>query len=385
MILMALDHVRIYFSNAQFSPTNPEQTNLALFLVRWITHFCAPGFFFLAGVAIFIYLHRTADKRQLTRFLVTRGIWLIFLEVTIVGFAWSFNPGWSWLGVIWSLGWSFIGMAMLIYVPRPVLLWIGAAVALLHAVPGEAYFATLDGPPGTLIALLYSGGGAVAIPVLGSKIVLYSVLPWLAVMMIGFGLGDIFVKVPETRGRIIIRIGLIVTAAFVFLRLTNIYGNPLKIFPGGWSGSFEWGVNLSRTVVSFLNTSKYPPSPQFALMTLGPLLICLGYWARFDANGQVPRWLKPLDVFGRVPFFFYVFHLYLIHSLALGVALLSGKSTDSMFWGSGTQQVQPANAFGYGTMTVIVTWMLVVVLLYPLCLWFMNVKRSHKQWWLRYL
>ena len=284
LFLMALDHVRIYFSDAQFSAVDPENTNLMLFLMRWVTHYCAPGFFLLAGVAIWLYCRRLTDLREASRFLLTRGLWLILLELTLIGFAWSFNPGWSWFGVIWSLGVSFVLMAAFIYIPIRVLLVASAAVVFLHEVAADWYFASLAGSPGPFATFLYVSG-PVEIPLLGPKGVLYSIFPWAAMMSFGYALGPWFLEPANERRLRFLRLGVGMIAAFLLLRLTNVYGNPTEIWTG-WSGEFSVGDTLSRTIINLLNTDKYPPSPQFALMTLGPLFVALGLLTRRDEGGE---------------------------------------------------------------------------------------------------
>ena len=384
MILMALDHVRIYFSGAQFSATDPERTNLVLFLIRWVTHFCAPGFFLVAGTAIFLYMERCGSKREVAKFLVSRGIWLIALELTVIGFAWSFSPGWSWLGVIWSLGWSFLAMAALIYLPHSLVLWGSATFVMLHAIPGYPYFESLEGLPGTLMALLYAGGPA-EVPILGSKAILYSILPWLAIMGLGFGIGKVFLRTSEGRRTILVKLGLMMIGLFTLLRLTNFYGNPVEVFLAGWPGEFSASDDLARTVISFLNTDKYPPSPQFALMTLGPLLLLLGALAKLDTRADIPRLLKPFDVVGRVPMFYYVVHLYLIHGFALLIALILSEPANVLFWDGTYPRLRPPEGSGYGSATIVMLWLAAVSILFWMCRWFEKFKRTHKQWWVRYL
>lgn len=383
MFLMALDHVRIYFSAAQFSAVDPEKTNLLLFLIRWVTHFCAPGFFAIAGVAIFIYLDRIRDRVEVSKFLLTRGIWLIFLELTIIGFAWSFNPGWSWLGVIWSLGWSFIIMAALIYLPRRVLLWGALAVVLLHALVGYPYLDGLERFPHPFMAFFYAGGPT-WLPALGTKGVLYSVLPWAGFMALGFAAGPIFLRDSKERAGLLLKIGAGAVIVFLALRLGNVYGNPETVF-AGWSGEFALGDGFAQTLISLLNTDKYPPSPQFALMTLGPLCLLLAAWARYDVSSQIASALKPLRTVGRVPFFFYVLHLYLIHLLALGIAVLRGQPSGFLIWSGTYPKLRPPEEYGYGEVVVLVIWLAICALLYFFCRFFEDYKSNHKHWWLRYV
>lgn len=383
MFLMALDHVRIFFSNAQFSAVDPEKTNLLLFLMRWVTHYCAPGFFVIAGIAIFIYLSRVEDKTAVARFLVVRGLWLIVLELTVIGFAWSFNPGWSWLGVIWSLGWSFLIMAALLYVPRPFVLWGSVVVVFFHALAGYPYLDSLTGPPDAFMAFWYAGGPT-QLPLLGTRGVLYSVWPWAAYMSLGFGIGQVFSKALPERVSFLVRAGATLVAAYILVRVTNFYGNPEITFRG-WSGQFVFGQDVASTIISFLNTSKYPPSPQFALMTLGPLCLLLAFWVRYDGSKQLAWALKPFRTVGRVPFFFYILHLYLIHLLALLVAWLKGERTDFLIWQGVYPKLRPPEGYGYSELSVLAIWLLVCLTLYFACIWFEGYKRQHTYWWLRFL
>lgn len=383
MAFMALDHVRIFFSNAQGGAVNPETTNLALFLTRWITHFCAPGFFFVAGVGVSLYLARGATRAAAAGFLLSRGVWLILLELTVIGFAWSFNPGWSWLGVIWSLGASFIIMAGLIYAPRLALAILGVLIVFFHPLLGGDALLSQAGPIHPVAALLYTGGPA-SLPLLGPKGVLYPVLPWLGMMMLGFAVGPLFSRTPGRRAQDLALLGLSAIGLFIFLRLTNFYGNPETVF-GGWSGRFSVGADLASTIINFLNTDKYPASPQFALMTLGPMLLMLALWARLDAERESGPLLRPLEIIGRVPFFFYILHLFLIHGLALLLAILMNQPQDLLFWDGVYPRLRPPPGYGYSLPIVHVVWIAVCAMLYAACAWFEPIKRKYKIWWLRYL
>lgn len=383
MFLMALDHVRIYFSSAQFSAVDPEKTNILLFLIRWVTHYCAPGFFVIAGVAVFFYLQNVTDKKQVSKFLLVRGLWLIFLELTVIGFAWSFNPGWSWLGVIWSLGWSFVLMAALIYVPSRWLLWGSLATVFLHATVGDIYLESLTKFPSSFMAFIYAGGPT-HLPLLGTKGVLYSVFPWVGYMALGFAAGTLMQRVDKERISMLVKLGAGMIVAFLLLRITNVYGNPAQVF-AGWSGEFSMGKTLSETVINLLNTDKYPPSPQFALMTLGPLCLLLAAWTKYDQVEILPNFYAMLRTVGRVPFFFYIVHLYLIHMLALLVAGYAGQSHQHLFWSGVYPKLRPPEGYGYSELSVLLIWLFVCVTLYFCCLFFEKYKRKNSYWWLRYI
>ena len=383
LFLMALDHVRIYFSDAQFSAVDPERTHLLLFLIRWVTHYCAPGFYLLAGMSIWLYCNSLRDRREASLFLLTRGAWLILLELTIVGLAWSFNPGWSWLGVIWSLGWSFILMALLVHVPIRPLFWTSAAVVFVHAVPGDWYFDGLTGPPGPVATVLYVSG-PVELPLLGQKGVLYSIFPWAAMMSMGFALGPWFTESVAMRRNRFLRAGLGMVLLFIVLRVTNFYGNPAQIW-AGWSGEFAVGDSLPRTFINLLNTDKYPPSPQFALMTFGPLFIALGLLASGDARNRTSSATRVLRLTGQAPMFFYVTHLYLIHGLALFTAIVAGKDTTILFWDGVYPQLRPPDGYGYGDWTVLAIWLAICAVLYGLCRQYRRLESTRPCRWLRYI
>ncbi|MEE8371152.1 MAG: heparan-alpha-glucosaminide N-acetyltransferase domain-containing protein, partial [Sphingomonadales bacterium] len=312
MVLMALDHVRWFFTNiSTYQPETLAQTNLSLFLTRWVTHYCAPGFFLLAGIGIFLYGAKVADTRKLQHFLISRGLMLIALELTIVGFSWVFTPGYSFGGVIWSLGWSFIFMAALVRLPRGWLAGLALGVILFHnlldgvgvAGPGWGLF---------IWRWLYAPG------VTDNYFILFPVVPWLAMMVLGYVLGSWYKKPLAERRRFFIRLGWAAIAAFLMLRVSNLYGNPESLFLSAkTAGDFALQGNLGKTIINLLNVEKYPPSLLFTLMTLGPIFLWLGY-SKLDSSGTSPSFFsRAMVLFGRVPLFYYVLHLYLIHLMAL--------------------------------------------------------------------
>ncbi len=377
MIIMALDHVRDFFhaDAALFSPTDLSRTTPILFLTRWITHFCLPVFMFVAGMGVYLY-GRNRTKGQLSRFLWTRGLWFIALELTVMQFSYNFNFSWRFLIlllILWIFGICMLAMAALVYVPMRGLAVLSVAVMLLHN--------CLDG-----IAAGKFGSGAWAwnllhqpgvIPVVGKLVlVTYTFLPWVGVMAAGFCFGRIFQLDAETRRRFMLRLGLAMTIAFIALRAVNHYGDPAP-----------WAHQKSAlfTVLSFLNCTKYPGSLDFMLMTLGPALLVLAW---FDRGRFSPA--NPLIVFGRVPMFYFILHFYLIHALAVLAAWLRYGSSAARFVFNplpsmgGPAKLFPAN-FGYGLWAVYGVWLLVLILLYPVCRWFANVKARRRDWWLSYL
>jgi uncharacterized membrane protein len=372
MVLMAIDHIRDYFTNIRFDPMNPALTYPALFFTRWITHFCAPVFFFLAGTGAFLYGARRT-RGELAKFLVTRGLWLIVLEFTILKFGLSFNLDYTYIAgiVIWAIGCSMLALAGLVYLPPRAVGWVGVAIICLHnAFDGVSPSAL--GPFAPLWIVAHGRGG---IPI-GHGMVFFStypILPWIGVMAAGYGFGQFFLRDVEERSRIFKRLGIGLTVAFVLLRTANFYGDPLK-----WSAQ----KNALYTLFSFLNCQKYPPSLLFTLMTLGPAILLLAYLPKVRG-----RLAKPFIVFGRVPLFYFVLHIYLIHGLAALLATIRYGSAPWMFAGipnSFPGSELPAY-YGYGLGVVYLVWIVVLLTLYPLCKWFAGVKQRRRDVWLSYL
>ena len=362
IVLMALDHVREYFTDVRFRPLDLSHTDIALFFTRWITHYCAPIFIFLAGVSAWL-VGRRCTRSQLTRFLVTRGLWLVVLEFTVVTLAWTFNLRYDFglmMQVIWAIGMSMIVLALLARLP---LGWITAiAVAmiaghnLLDGIDPETF-----GVAAPLWAVLHFQQ-PIAI-----GFVSYPLIPWIGVMALGYVMGGLFELEPAQRRRLLLTLGSAMIVAFVVLRLANVYGDP-----------HPWSVQSSATftVLSFLKVHKYPPSLLYLLMTLGPgllLLVLFETWRGALAS--------VLEVFGRVPLFFYVLHIVLAHALAGLVALWAGYGTSVL---TGFFPDFPRE-WGYGLPVVYGVWLTVLALLYPLCRWFAEVKRRRSDWWLSYL
>ncbi|HYC33921.1 MAG TPA: heparan-alpha-glucosaminide N-acetyltransferase domain-containing protein [Gemmatimonadales bacterium] len=364
MVIMVLDHVRAYVSDAHFDPTDLTRTDTALFATRWITHFCAPAFVFLAGASAWIAGTRRTPA-ELSGFLVTRGVWLVVLELSVVTFGWYFTSEWS-LGavaqVIWAIGWSMVALAALIHLPRTAVAAFGLAL-----VAGHNLFDAVD--PGSLGALepvwrlLHVQGPLGSLPLF----VVYPLVPWVGVMALGYAAGPyVFSRHPADHRRLAWT-GLLLVAAFVALRALDVYGDPRpRLHEGG----------AALELMSFLNATKYPPSLLFLLMTLGPALIALALLA--DARGRLARVLVTL---GRVPFLFYVTHIYLVHALAVLIGTLQGLAP------SATRVVfleMPAT-YGVSLPVVYLLWLGVVVALYPLCRRYAELKGRSRAWWLSYL
>jgi uncharacterized membrane protein len=378
MIIMALDHTRDFFhsSAALFSPTDLTHTYPFLFFTRWITHLCAPVFTFTAGLGAFFWLQRGRTKAQLSVFLLTRGIWLIVLELTVMRLAYHFNLSSRFpilLLVMWELGACMVALAGLVQLPYRLLAFLSIAVIALHNLLDNINAASF-GHYAPLWNLLHQPG---AFPALGFFVVVsYALIPWFAVMSAGFCFGRIFLIEPSRRQKIILTTGAALTFAFIVLRAINRYGDPVP-----WSHQHS----AIFTFLSFLNCTKYPPSLLYLLMTLGPALIFLALIdrTRFKAT-------NPLIVFGRVPLFYFIAHFYLIHLLSfLTTWLRYGARSYPMLFSSppamgGSDNVFPPD-FGFSLWVVYAVWLFVVVSLYPLCRRFAQYKADHQYWWLSYL
>jgi uncharacterized membrane protein len=355
MAIMALDHTRDFFGTGGFNPRDVMEP--ALFLTRWVTHLCAPTFILLAGVSAFLY-GRGRSAEELSRFLLIRGFWLILMDLTLIKFGWSFDVDLYRLtvGVIFVIGASMVALAALIWLPR----WAIAGVAFIM-LGGHNL---LDG-----VRAEQLGGGSWAWHVLhepglvplgdGANLyVLYPLVPWIGVMVAGYLLGPVMQLQGKARQRFLFRLGAAVTLGFIVLRATNLYGDPAP-----WVAEETW---LS-TVLSFLNCEKYPPSLLYLMVTLGPALMLLACFEH--ARGAFARLLA---TFGQVPFFYYVVHIYLIHALAVATGLAM----------TGTLRSTPEIRLSLPG--VYFVWLLVLIVLYPICRWFAELKESGRGWWWSY-
>ena len=386
MVVMMLDHTRDYVHNAatQFDPTDLSRTNVALFFTRWITHFCAPVFVFLAGTGAYLQLSRGKTKAELARFLVTRGIWLIVLEVTIVrlGVTFSFDIRmFAFLQVIWVIGVSMIVLAALIYLPVKVVGAFGLAMIALHNLLDGFRVASWHGPESPVPSLgaklwMLLHQAFEPFPIAGFPspivIVIYPLVPWIGVMAAGYAFGTLYELDAQRRRRLLLIIGGTATALFVVLRAIDVYGDPLQ---------YATQKNTLFTFLSFLNTTKYPPSLLFLLMTLGPSILALAAFEKGRGGGSLREFFV---TFGRVPLFFYLLQWPTAHLISLLLHLAFGKPTAWLFqtpidWINGL----PPKGFNLGV--VYLCWIGGVLLLYPLCKWFAGVKQRRKEWWLSYL
>jgi uncharacterized membrane protein len=368
MIIMALDHVRDYFSNPGFEPNDLSHTTVALFFTRWITHFCAPVFFLLTGTGAYLSL-RKQSQSQLSRFLFTRGLWLIFLELVVVrclGWQFNFDYRLTLLIVLWALGWSMIVLSALIYMPAS---WVTAFGVVLIA--GHNL---LDGiqSANPIWSILHSPN------MVWSNdqhfvFALYPLIPWVGVTAAGYGLGQVYKCAPERRKAFLSRLGLAVTGAFLVIRAINIYGDP-----------FRWSAQKLAvfTMLSFLNTNKYPPSLLYLLMTLGPAMLFLR-----AVDGGVPQWLRPALVVGKVPMFYYLLHVPLIHVIAVIVCYAHYGQAHWMFESPSIEYfpITRPPGWDYSLPVVYLIWIFVVVALYPLCKWYAGLRQRSSNPWLSYL
>ena len=378
MMLMAIDHIRDYVARSaqQFLPTDLTRTTPAIFLTRWITHFCAPVFILTAGLGAYLWMRRGHhSKAELSRLLISRGIWLIALEVTVLRFIMfsqaSFTANPVLLIILWAIGISMIALAGLIYLPAGVIAAVSIAIIALHNLLDDVS-AERFGRAAWIWDILYERG---VIAFHGINFVTaYSVLPWIGVMAAGYCLGTVFDWDADRRRRFLVRLGLALAAAFVVVRAINLYGDPAP-----WSHQ----ATPVFTALSFLNVTKYPPSLDFLLMTLGPAMVVMAWLERFHFHFS-----NPLIVFGRVPFFYYGAHLLLAHliAIAMNFARYGAKpflpiAPPSM---GGSNELFPAD-YGFPLWTAYAVWVVVLLLLYPACLWFARLKQRRHDWWLTYL
>ena len=369
MIVMALDHARDYFSNVRFDPLDLARTTPALFFTRWITHFCAPVFVFLAGTGARLSRSRGRSPAALARFLWTRGLWLVLVEVTLVSFGWSFDPGFHTivLQVIWAIGWSMVFLALLVRLPAAAIGAIGAAIVLLHNLLDPVRPERFGAFAWLWNVLHVSSWTPIAQPGGHAFMLVYPLVPWIGVMAAGYAFGEVYAWDAARRRRFLLRLGTGLTLFFVVLRWTNLYGDPRPWVPQ---------KSALLTVMAFLNCEKYPPSLLYLLMTLGPSIALLAFLER--RPGPVG---SRVVIYGRVPFFYYVLHIPLVHAMALGVYLAR--------YGPAVFSYGPANpppdGFGFGLPAVYAAWLLAVAILYFPCRWFADLKARRRDVWLSYV
>ena len=371
MVIMALDHTRDYFHSSAFlfDPTDPAQTTLIVFFTRWITHFCAPAFSFLAGISAFM-AGRRRTTGELSGFLFKRGLWLILIDLTIVNFAWYFDIQFRTLDlfVIWSLGVSMIVLAGLIHLPRKFILLFSVILIFGHDLLDHIHY------PGNILWSVLHEFTIVKFSDSLQLYIGYPLIPWIAVMSLGYYFGSLYDPSvdPLKRKKIFSIIGITAIVAFIIIRWINVYGDPL-----GW----KHYDTVSKSLISFLNPFKYPPSLLYLLMTLGGVFLFLANSEKL--KGKV---VKFFSVFGRVPFFYYILHLYLIHGIALIFAQLSGFGWQKLILPGWITEQPGMKGYGFDLWVVYLVWIGVIVSLYPLCKRFDTYKMNHKEkWWLSYL
>lgn len=373
MILMALDHTRDYFGDLAANPTNLATASAGLFMTRWITHLCAPVFFLLTGTGASL-ARRRRSTAELSRFLVTRGLWLIFLELVLfrcLVLQFNFDFKVTVLTVLWALGWAMIALSALVYLRSAVVTTVGALLIVLHNLLDPVRAGAL----GSLAPLwnVLHGPGVLFTDGRHMVFAAYPLIPWVGVTAVGYGLGEIYRWDAARRRALLLRIGLALTAAFVLLRAVNVYGDPSR-----------WTVQGTPlfTVLSFLNTTKYPPSLLFLLMTLGPALLFLR-----AVDERTPALLRPALIIGKVPMFYFVLHFLLIHLLTVLAALLRYGDAHWMFESPSLDRFPITQPPGWPLPlpAVWLIWMSIPVMLYPLCRWFAGVRQRRTDWWLSYL
>ena len=372
MILMALDHARQFFTNVRIDPTDPLLSWPALFMTRWVTHLCAPGFVALSGASVYLQRQRGRSAEYMTGKLITRGLWLIFVELTLVNFAIYMNFHSHMLQVIWAIGASMLVLAFLQRLPVGWVAAYGFLVVGLHNLL-DVFHASQFGSAGWLWMALHEHG-VVPLPGKSSLIIEYPLLPWTGVIALGYAFGAVVVKQPRARRQWCLTAGAVSLALFAFLRVINLYGDPVP---------FRLLGDAARSAMSFLELTKYPPSLDYLLATCGILLFL---YSAIDALLERHRvkWAAQIArVYGSVPFFFYVLHLYLLHILLIPIALVIANRLHVPLPQADDPQI-PA-WWGFSLAVVYIVWIGVVAALYPACRWFSRLKNSRRDWWLSYL
>ena len=374
MVLMALDHVRGYFFWGSFTSnlTDLSTTTPIFFFTRVITHFCAPVFVLLTGVSAYLYGHKK-NKYELSKFLFIRGIWLIFLEIIVNNFLWFFDPSFSMilLQVIWAIGFGMLFLSGLVYLSNKTILIFGLSIVFFHNLLD--FFVFEGKSVGSILWYFLHQMAVVEVSDSTSIIFGYPVLPWIGLMAVGYVLGSVFIYYqPKERCSLLIKYGLYSIILFLIVRFLDIYGDP---------NPFSMQKSLSSTIMDFFNTTKYPPSLLFILMTIGPSLLVLAYVEKI--KNKITDFFI---VFGRVPLFYYFLHILVIHILAIIILIFNGGDFTIMlnmtpYLGDQQQLVE----YGYPMWVVYLIWFVVILILYPLCYNYMKYKSSSNKWWLSYL
>ncbi len=374
MLIMAIDHVRDFFhvTASIDNPTNLATTTPQLFFTRWITHFCAPAFVFLSGTSAF-FVNQRKSKNETSMFLIKRGLWLVFAEMAIVTLAITFNPLYNVLiwQVIWAIGWSMVILGLLVRTSLKIIVVAGCILVFGHDMLNYMQVPQ-EGAANVLMRVFFTASGT-QYQLGPSRFIfdLYAILPWTGVMLLGYAFGTVYRQTDALKRRkTILTLGFAVTIFFILLRYVNMYGDPSH-----WSTQ----KNNLYTFLSFLNTSKYPPSLCYATMTIGPALIFLSLIETVQN-----KLTDMLSMFGRVPFFFYVLHFYLIHTICVILFFATGHTSNDIIDFNTPFLFRPQK-FGFDLPVVYLIWLFVIILLYKPCQWFDNYRKSHREWWLSYL
>ncbi|MFD0941172.1 DUF1624 domain-containing protein [Pedobacter boryungensis] len=376
MIIMALDHTRdfLHMGSVTSDPMNPEVTTIFLFFTRWITHFCAPTFVFLSGVSAYLS-SKNKDPKQASNFLIKRGLWLIVVEIVFITLGLTFNPLYNFiiLQVIWAIGCSMILLGILSRISHRLVLIVGLILFFGHNILNYLQLPEQNTFNGRLIAFLFTPNVSF-IPIGDNHIIgiFYAILPWTGAMFLGFSIGHWYTKEfdENKRKHLLFYSGLGLFLSFIVLRYFGLYGNPTQRIVYN---------DILKTVFSFLNVSKYPPSLQYYGMTLGPALMLL------SGIENLKNWFAKITmVYGKVPFFYYVLHFYILHVVLVIAFFMSGYGVKDIASPQIPFFFRPAT-LGYSLPIVYLIWFSVVASLYRPCIWFQKYKATHTQWWLRYL
>lgn len=375
MLIMAIDHVRDFFHITAFtdSPTNLDTTTPQLFFTRWITHFCAPTFVFLSGTSAFLAGQRRS-KSELSAFLIKRGLWLVLIENIILTLAFTFNPLYNLLiwQVIWAIGWSMVILGLLVRTSIKLIIALGFIIVFGHDIIDHIPIPQ-QGTEHVLMSIFFTALGT-QIKYGNQRFIfdLYAIIPWTGVMLLGYGFGKLYKQDYDAlkRRKIILTLGFAVTIFFILIRFINQYGDPVH-----WSTQ----KNGLYTFLSFLNVSKYPPSLCYTTMTIGPGLICLSLIEPIQN-----KFTKILSMYGRVPFFYYILHFYLIHTICVILFFATGHTSKDIVDTNTPFLFRPQH-FGFNLWIVYAIWLFVILVLYKPCKWFDAYRKTHHQWWLSYL
>lgn len=375
MVLMALDHVRDFFHNQAFvdDPLNLATTTPALYFTRWVTHFCAPVFVFLSGISAFLSGTRKTKNEQ-SLFLIKRGFWLILVEFTLVTFGWTFNPFFNIfvMQVIWAIGVSMIVLGLLVQLPLKVIGTISLLLIAGHNMLDTAE-AGIQGQAGFVWDVLHRGHFTLY-PFWGNHafLIVYPLIPWMGIMGLGYCAGTLYTSSFDSirRKKFLLLTGILLLVGFVALRWFNRYGDPHP-----WTSQESPGL----TLLSFLDITKYPPSLAFFGIMLGPALLFLAFSESWNH-----AFTKPLLIFGKVPFFYYILHIYLIHGLCMAIFFITGHPISEIVSGDTPFLFRPRE-FGYSLPIVYFIWLAIVGALYYPCKRYNDYKMKHKTGWSSYL